>query len=300
MIAADAPPAHADISSLLRHWLAGLAVPAQTWLDDRVQQISAGALRLFFATYSAAPRYTGRAELVLGESARAAAQAVRPGWQPRDWSLDQVGRAYVLLALPAHDAESHAQTLRTLAASAELRELIALYRSLPLLPHAAQHRALAVEGVRSNMMAIFNAVALDNPYPAEQFEPLAWNQLVLKAVFLGSPLYRIQGLDQRANAPLARMLIDYAHERWAAGRSITPELWRVVGPFASGQMLRDLPRALQDGDPLQQEAAALALSQSPAEEAAALLAQRPDLQERIGRKALSWDEVGARWAGTNA
>jgi hypothetical protein len=296
MAVADIAPVYGEISKLMRQWLTMLPMPVQTWLDERARQIRTEALRLFYATYSAIPRHTGRAELALDPSELTAAQALRPGWQPQGWSLDQVARAYVLLALPAQDPAAYGQAVRTLAASAELRESIALYQSLPLLPHPAQHRSLAVEGARSNMIAVFNAVALDNPYPAEQFEPLAWNQLVLKAVFLGSPLHRVCDLDRRASAPLARMLVDYAHERWAAGRSVTPELWRLVGPFASGRMLQDLQQALTDHDPLQQEAAALALAQSPVEEAAQLLGRRPDLQERIRRGVLSWDELAARAA----
>jgi hypothetical protein len=294
MLATDAAPAPDETSDLLRHWLSALPAPAQVWLDERVRQIRGGNLRLFYATYSAIPRHSGHGDPPLKPADLAAASALRVGWQPVDWSLDQLARAYVLLVLPAADPAAYARTLATLAASAELRELIALYKSLPLLPHPAAHRALAVEGVRSNMQAVFEAIALDNPYPGEQFEPLAWNQLVLKALFLGSPLNRIQGLDRRANAPLARMLGDFAHERWAAGRRFSPELWRAVGPFATDALLEDLQRALADPDPLQQEAAALALSQSPAEAAAQLLAQRPELQTRIRSGELNWTELAER------
>ncbi len=69
-----------------------------------------------------------------------------------------------------------------------------------------------------------------NPYPSERFAENRWNHMVLKAIFVGSPLHPIQGLDARANPPLARMLCDYAHERWAAGRPVSPELLRCVGP----------------------------------------------------------------------
>ena len=90
------------------------------------------------------------------------------------------------------------------------------------------------------MRVVFEAVAHRNPYPAEHFAEPAWNQLVLKALFVGSPLDPIVGLDARRNPTLARMLCDYAHERWAASRPVSPELWRCVGPFATGPMLDGL------------------------------------------------------------
>jgi hypothetical protein len=58
--------------------------------------------------------------------------------------------------------------------------------------------------------------------------------------------------------------------------------------------LEDLQRALADPDPPQQEAAALALSQSPAAEAAELLAQRPELAARIRAGTLSWSDLATR------
>ena len=117
--------------------------------------------------------------------------------------------------------------------------------------------------------------------------------LVLKSCFVGSSLHRIMGLDERANATLAAILVDYAHERWAAGRVVTPELWRPVGPFATDQYLADLQRVIEDSDPVQQEAGALALAQSPAAGATDLLATRPDLQSRIQNGDLTWHSFSA-------
>ena len=62
--------------------------------------------------------------------------------------------------------------------------------------------------------------------------------MVLKALFVGSELGPIAGLDDRANPELARILIDYARERWAAGRPVTPELWRPVMPFADDREIK--------------------------------------------------------------
>ena len=70
--------------------------------------------------------------------------------------------------------------------------------------------------------------------------------MVLKALFVETTLAPIVGLDERANPELARILRDYAHERWAAGRPVSPELWRCVGPFATdAAALDDLDRAEQ-------------------------------------------------------
>ena len=71
------------------------------------------------------------------------------------------------------------------------------------------------------MRPVFEAVAHRNPYPARHFDESAWNHLVLKALFIGSTLAPIEELDARANPTLMRMLCDYAHERWAAGRTIS-------------------------------------------------------------------------------
>jgi hypothetical protein len=141
------------------------------------------------------------------------------------------------------------------------------------------------------MRAVFEAVAHRNPYPREQFSENRWNHMVLKALFVGSTLAPIQGLDQRANPALMRMLCDYAHERWAAGRPVSPELWRCVGAFADAEALADLQRVLATGAATERRAAALALAACPDPQAKALLAAAPDLAAAIERGELGWDRL---------
>ncbi|MUL35646.1 EboA family metabolite traffic protein [Gloeocapsopsis dulcis] len=258
-----------------------------SWLEEKRNQIAQGATqRVFYTTFSAVPRYLGKKSLTLSAEDLLAADTIRAGWNPQHWSVDQAGRTLVVLSLPHIDVEKYLWILEQVFTTADVRELIALYQSLPLLSYPEKHCARAAEGVRSNMTNVFNAVALRNPYPADYFDDLAWNQMILKAVFVGSPLYLVQGGDRRANPELAKMLVDYARERWAAKRSVTPELWRFVG--YSEIELQALARVLRADDIVQQEAAALACAQSPLPQAQELLAHYPDLQAAIHRGDLTW------------
>lgn len=281
------------VLDLLDGWIAAASPDdGAAWLREKQAQIADGAADyVFYTSFSAVPRHTGKADLDLSEADREAADAARSGWRPGGWSVDQTGRARLVLSLPADDRGDYLATLERVFTHADMGESVALYQTLPLLPYPEAHRARAAEGLRTNMTAVFNAIALHNPYPAEQFDEGAWNQMVLKAVFVDSPLHAIQGIGERANAKLARMLVDYAHERWAAGRSVTPELWRPVGPFAEGAMLDDLARVLTDGTATERQAAALALSDSPADRADEVLATQPDLRDAVQSGTLTWNAL---------
>jgi hypothetical protein len=281
------------VLDLLDGWIAAASPDdGAAWLREKQAQIADGAADyVFYTSFSAVPRHTGKADLDLSEADREAADAARSGWRPGGWSVDQTGRARLVLSLPSDDRGDYLATLERVFTHADMGESVALYQTLPLLPYPEAHRARAAEGLRTNMTAVFNAIALHNPYPAEQFDEGAWNQMVLKAVFVDSPLHAIQGIDERANAKLARMLVDYAHERWAAGRSVTPELWRPVGPFAEGAMLDDLARVLTDGTATERQAAALALSDSRADRADEVLATQPDLRDAVQSGTLTWNAL---------
>jgi hypothetical protein len=76
---------------------------------------------------------------------------------------------------------------------------------------------------------VFEAIACENPYPAAYFPELNFNQMVLKAAFIGIALERILGLDARVTPELSRMGSDYASERRAAGHPVPADLSRLTG-----------------------------------------------------------------------
>ncbi|MEL6383672.1 MAG: EboA family metabolite traffic protein [Cyanobacteria bacterium J06626_18] len=278
------------IANQLQEWLSKrLEGSGRAWLDEATQQFAENASeRVLFTRFSAASRKVGKADLTLTEDELKIAQTLRTGWMPRQWSVDQAVRTVLLLTFPSEKADRYLAALEKLFAAADVAEQVALYQTLPLFPHPERFMARAIDGLRTNITAVFNAIVLHNPYPADYFNEAAWNQMVLKALFVDSRLSQIQGLDARANGKLAKMLSDYAHERWAAGRAVNPQLWRPIGPFAEGKLLTDLERVLTQGEPFEQQAAALALSSAPVPEAKGLLDRKPELKQAIADGQLTW------------
>lgn len=219
------------IISVLHNWLKQKgAADSLNWLESKITEIaSKGSEKTLFTAYSAVSRYYQPEQLNLSSQDLQSLPVVR--WNPDRWTLDQVARSLLLLSFPSNNADKYLATLDKIIAAADVSEAIAFYQTLPLFPHPEQFQLRAAEGIRTNMTSIFNAVAHHNPYPAKYLDDLAWNQMVLKALFVGSPLYPIYGLKQRNNPQLAQMLIDYARERLAANRTVSDELWDLVEPF---------------------------------------------------------------------
>jgi hypothetical protein len=248
--------------------------------------------RDLFLASSTVTRRLGTAPLALSASDLEAASGSRPGWDPGEWTVDQAARVCLLLASTPDSAE-FSRRLDRLCSAADIGELVAYYRGLPLYPDQPRHVLRAAEGVRSNMRVVFEAVAHRNPYPSEQFAEPAWNQMVLKALFVGTRLDPVVGLDRRRNANLARMLSDYAHERWAASRPVSPELWRCIGPFAMGALLDDFRRLLAKGTEPERQAAALALLESPDPAARPLIEAESELAAAARAGRFSWSTLAA-------
>jgi hypothetical protein len=282
-------------AGLLKGWLRRqLPGGAVDWLEAQASTVGGAETdRALFLAISLVHRRIGKADLALSAADAAAAEAARPGWRPAGWSLDQAARVFLLLAGGGSPAR-FAERLEQLFATADVGELIAFYRGLPLYPEPPRYIERAAEGVRTNMKAVFEAVAHNSPYPAEQLSEHSWNQMLVKALFIGSTLHPIEGLQRRWNADLSRMLCDYAHERWAAGRKVSYELWRGVGRYADRAAIDDLARVLDSGSPIERQAAALALGESSHGDAGRILGRDPALAAAVRGGQISWDSLAAK------
>ena len=231
---------------LLLHWLESRLKPVEgSWLRERCIQLFQGVPeKIFYQAFGQALRYTGKAPLALDATEQAEAFAIHPGWDLRDWTCDQAARAAILLSLP-QDSKT-IEVVLSLFQTADLGEHLALARSLFLLPDAKALLHIAREAIRSNMRDVFEAISQYNPYPAEHCDEIAWNQMVVKCLFVDLPLRSIYGLDQRANAELSRILIGLARERRAAKRTLSPEAWRCVAPFVNEKEAAEFKSLLEN------------------------------------------------------
>ncbi|MGH1342036.1 MAG: EboA domain-containing protein [Nannocystales bacterium] len=192
-----------------QHGVAG----ADDWLTTALDKIDPDALSGVRVLLARCTRKVGDARLP-GETLGAA------GWTVRD-----AARAAVVLRVfeqvdPESAVTAYGQWLRR----GEQGEQESLLRMLPLLPGPTRLVPHAVEACRTNSEVVFRAVACGNPYPAAHFPDDSFNQLVLKAVFMGVPVEEINGLSRRVTAELLRMADDFAAERTAAARPVPADI----------------------------------------------------------------------------
>ena len=296
----ESPIFQADIHES-KSWLLNviqrqLPEPARNWVHTHIQSLEQKFIRSkFHLAFGSTPRRVGKAIFQVTDEELLAAQALRPGLRPDTWTVDQATRILFLLLLPHNTAEAHYEAVFDVFDTADMGEQAALFASFPLLPFPSQYKALAAEGIRTNMTVVLEAIALHNPYPAEFLEENAWNQLFLKCTFTDRPLYKIHGINLRENQELARIISDYAHERWAAGREVTPEIWCPVGPYFSESHLSDCQRLLEHTLPIQQEAAALLCVEAGTSQSVKLVSSYPELKARVIKGEISWEDIGKRW-----
>lgn len=207
--------------------LSKLSPEEQDWLNSKTATVKE-SVRKFPVFFSQASRFIANEVPEWNANEIQELHGIYPGFGNTDWTKRDLARTVLVCAL---DANKDAQVLRGFFEIAEMRELVALYKSLFLLDNAADFTSQVKEGVRTNMVNVFDAICLGNPFAAAYLEDPAWNQLVLKAIFMERPLYKIQNIDQRRNKELANMLQDYIQERWAAKRTVSPEVWRLVNQY---------------------------------------------------------------------
>jgi hypothetical protein len=198
------------------------------------------------------------------EGERAAIARSTEGVEIERWTLLEAARVALVLARPDLASTAGQTALDEAFRYADEGELRALYRSLALLPDPERFLWRAGEGCRTNMRSVFEAAALDTPYPVRWFDDVAWRSVAIKCVFVGAPLWRLVGLDSRLSAELARMALDLVDERRSAGRPVQPDLWLCLGSHGGERGRASLLRELAAENPAcaGRQAAAFGLSRA--------------------------------------
>ena len=199
--------------------------PAAEFLDRGFEAAREPGGVAFRALYAGVARRLGAAAAEAVLPPPLLAERARPHFTLTDWvRLSLVFRAFTHLTAAEQPA-----LIEQLFESGELGEQESLLRTLSLLPDPARFTDTGISACRTNARRVFDAIACDNPFPAEFFPELAFNQMVLKAVFVEAPVARIEGLAMRRTPELMRMARGYASERTAAGRSVPDDLALILG-----------------------------------------------------------------------
>ncbi|WP_371659805.1 EboA domain-containing protein [Streptomyces sp. NBC_00280] len=185
-----------------------LTPDARAWLDTALVEVAAAPAAIR-ARFPAVRRHCGRAPL------------------PDGRTVDEAARVLLLAALPLRD-QALADEVTALHRYGDPAEQRAVLRALPQLDREGTGRFLDLvrQTLRGNDNTLIEAAL--GPYAAAHLPADEYRQAVLKCVFCEIPLARVAGLDDRADAELARMLGDFARERTAAGRPVPEDIAPLV------------------------------------------------------------------------
>jgi hypothetical protein len=255
------------------------------WLEENGtaihQEKNAAALQ---ETFNLIPRKTGHDKISYQDT-------TAEGLFINGWTTDRLCRVWLIMQVDPTDKTAYLTNIGKLFSGASMNELVALYSALPVLACAPEWKMRCAEGIRSNIGTVLEAIMYENDYPFQHLDEAAFNQMVLKAFFTDKQVDRIRGLDQRANADLARILFDYAHERWAADRSVDPQLWRLTGKFLDAGNFADIQKLWRKGNSREQKAALLACSESNYPPAMELFETGGPLKKDILEKKQTWHNL---------
>jgi hypothetical protein len=170
------------------------------------------------------------------------------------WTVDDAARTLLLRAL-GDGVEAELRDLYRFGDAAERRGLL---RALPYLGVGDRVADIVDDAIRTNDTRLV-AAAL-GPWATEHLDDAAYDQAVLKCVFIGVPISPLDGLPARATPETARMLAAFVHERVAAGRDIPAEVWDVIDRNPPAAELAAIEAERSSEYPDRREAAARALA----------------------------------------
>lgn len=198
---------------------------ARAWLEESGGVFEAGTdLADCFARFAEVTSRVGRESLAVACGERDwQSLGLSPGVGA--WSLDECGRALLLVRAAAHLPEDRlAELVEGCYFQGETRERQGVVRGLWYLPRTDRLLQIGLDAGRTHIQPLFEALACENAFPAEALPDTSFHHLVLKALFTEVRLPRIVGLSGRISAELRRMVADFVDERRAAGRPVPADV----------------------------------------------------------------------------
>src|SRR5829696_2763237 len=170
------------------------------------------------------------------------------------WTIDDAARTLLLVA-GGSGIEAELAELYRYGDAAERRGVL---RALPFLDLSDRGLGLIDDAIRTNDTRLI-AAAL-GPYATEHLGDAAYDQAVLKCVFVGVPITGLDGVPERVTPDGARTLGAFVHERVAAGRDVPGEVWTVIDRYPPAEAIAAIERELQSPFEDRRAAAERALS----------------------------------------
>lgn len=278
-----------SIKSLSKIFEASINSNSKNWLKTRLNEtIKECSTKKLYLTYTLCSSNIEQGDIDFNENSD---DEIENYLKSKKANTLELARIFLLVkVLEANDTFFKDKVINLIQV-ADISELVTFLNYLVLLPNAENFKFVGVEALRTNIATVFDAIAMDNPYPSLYFNEQQWNQMYLKAAFMQRDLSKILGIDIRANKELARIISDYAHERWAASRDIDPQFWRPVSNYIQGQLLSDIERLFKSDNHLENKAAALVCFKSKDEKIQQMLVDYPKFEKQLKNGILTWDDL---------
>lgn len=274
------------IQEQLLKWLSRSLKPdAAEWVEEKNFKIRKEKdFKKLQTAFSMVSRMIPSLPLELDEEDNKIAQKLRPDWRPQNLDAQQAARIYLILSFSSATPRDFLNAVEKLLIGSDMNEQIAIFAGLPVYPFPKTLLPVAYEGTRCNITAVFDTITLDNPYPRDYFSQEAFNRLVLKAAFMERPFMKIIGIPERSNYELAHLLLDLISERWSAGRTINPMLWKLIVPALNQDLFKKFQQKAEKQDSLAKAALALSFQESSSSPQEFKMEETPN-----------WDKIQKDW-----
>ncbi len=204
--------------------LGDLTPESRLWISNAgavFQDPDANAAKLLVLFSQAATKVKGGNHLEFSQP-----QELEYKGHPITWKMElngalELARAFFLLMLPEGKVVPFVQKMLEFGS---LEEQVQTMKLLPFLPDASKLEDQVREFLRGNVQPVFEAIALNNPYPVFFFSESGFNQMVLKAAFIGLDIRHIVGLPYRISPNLVSMMEGFVKERDAACRPVNQSI----------------------------------------------------------------------------